>query len=192
MNHIKNSLVAFVGLLLIVIAVTAIIPALTRGQKSDAFRTPPTLDVNVVNTSSEPVPVTGTINVGNPGENPLPVRDVDNTARLPVHFNESYTVPNGKRLVVEYVSMGIGSQTKCDVIAVDLSSESTVLHTYYPAFVGVFFGPTSRPYRYGLSQETRAYVGQNRTVSFGFGGHSGCGAGPDFSHVGASGYLVDM
>jgi len=132
-------------------------------------------DVRVINTESMPAKV----------------RDVDNPALQPVHIDESYTVPNGKRLVIEYVSLEIGSQTQCDVIAVTLSMEGTVLHTYYPAFIGIFVGPTSRPYRYGLSQETRAYIGQNRIVSFAFGSHSGCGGGPDFSHVGASGYLVD-
>ena len=118
MKHIKNSFVAFVGLFMITAAVPAFIPALTRGQKSDAAPPPPTLDVKVVNSTSEPVPIAGTINVGNPEANPLPVRDVDNPARQPVHFAAScsvvkggtcqrviYVVPAGKRFVIEYASM---------------------------------------------------------------------------------------
>ena len=118
MKHIKNSFAAFIGLLVIVTAVTALIPALTRGQKSDAAPQPPTLDVKVVNSTSEPVPIAGTINVGNLVSNPLPVRDVDNPARQPVQGAATcsvfeggscqraiYVVPAGKRLVIEYASM---------------------------------------------------------------------------------------
>ena len=170
MQRIKSYLLG-PAILVFLALVLALANVDVRRAVADEFK-----DVRVINTESQPANV----------------RDVDNPARQPIHFNESYTVPAGKRLVIEYISVGIGSQTQCDVIAVTLSSESNVLHLYHPAFVGVFFGPTSRPYRYILSQETRAYVGQNRTVSIEFTGHSGCGAGPDFSHVGASGYLVDM
>ena len=170
MKRIKNYVVGS-AVLVILALVFALAHSNVPRAIADEFK-----DVRVINAESMPAQV----------------RDVDNPGRQPVHIGESYTVPNGKRFVIEYVSLGIGSQTQCDVIAVTLSMEGTVLHTYYPAFIGIFFGPTSRPYRYGLSQETRAYIGQNRTASFAFGSHSGCGGGPDFSHVGASGYLVDM
>jgi hypothetical protein len=170
MQSIKSYLLGSAFLVFLAL-VLALANADVRRAVAEEFK-----DVRVINTESQPVSV----------------RDVDNPARQPIHFNESYTVPTGKRLVIEYISVGIGSQTQCDVIAVALSSESIVLHLYHPAFVGVFFGPTSRPYRYLLSQETRAYVGPNRTVNIEFTGYSGCGTGPDFSHVGISGYLVDM
>lgn len=170
MERIKSYLLGS-AILVFLALVLALANADVRHAVAEEFK-----DVRVINTAAQPAIV----------------RDVDNPARQPIHFGESYTVPAGKRLVIEYVSVGIGSQTKCDVISVALSSEGNVLHVYHPAFTGIFFGATSRPYRYGLSQETRAYVGQNRSVNFEFTGYSGCGAGPDFSHVGASGYLVDL
>jgi len=191
MKHIKNALFPFVGLLLIFLAVTALIPALTKGQKSDLAPPQPKLDVKVINTTSEPVPIAGTINIGNPGTNPVPVRDVDNPARQPVQINESYTVPDGKRLVIEYISFGIEGASECDLLITSLSASGTLLHLYHPTFVGIFpGGPGSAGYRYVLSQETRAYVGPNRTVTLSIRSYAGCI--PDLAHAAATGYLVDM
>src|SRR5215204_2021169 len=120
MKNIKNSFVALAVMVIIVVAVTVIIPVLTAGQKSDAAPMPPTLDVKVINSSSEPVPVMGTVTVGNLGASPLPVRDVDRPTGLPVIFNESYTVPDGKRLVIEYISMGIEATTQCQLLIAGL------------------------------------------------------------------------
>jgi hypothetical protein len=92
------------------------------------------LSVKVVNTSAEPVPVTGTVNIGNlgtggitvggtvgvenAGTNPLKVRDVSEALRQPYHEDHLFgpvsgvsnvtstyvTVPTGKVLVIEHVS----------------------------------------------------------------------------------------
>ena len=86
---------------------------------------PAPVNVTVVNTPSQPVPVTGTVNVGNLGGSPLPVsgvlgvenaaggslltRNLDSPTRQRVyHFffgnPSSYTVPDGKMLVIDYIS----------------------------------------------------------------------------------------
>src|SRR5947207_4073698 len=101
MFKLKQSLIAFAGLLLLISLIAAVSPSSTRGQ-GNSGNAPPPFNVNVVNT---PLPVTGTISVGNLGDAPLPVRDVDNPARQPVQFEfnglNDYQVPAGKRLVIE-------------------------------------------------------------------------------------------
>jgi hypothetical protein len=92
------------------------------GQKS----TP--ANVKVVNTTSEPVPVTGNVTasvsgnvtigntvpvtgavaVSNSESSPLIIRDLDRATLQPfvvtMHFGDSFTVPQNKILVLEYVS----------------------------------------------------------------------------------------
>ena len=106
----KNSLIAFVGLLALVGVIALITPASGRGQGS-TVSAQPTKDVNVVNTPS--------VNVVNPATSPALVRDVGVPLRTPVQiqvnvfmqFGETallrdvYTVPEGKRLVIEHVAL---------------------------------------------------------------------------------------
>ena len=191
MKQIKNSAVAVVGLFVVFFAVAALIPALTQGQKSNVAPPPPTFDVKVVNTTAEPVPVAGTVNVANAVANPIAVRDVDNPARQPVQINESYTVPEGKRLVIEYVSLELVATTQCELLITSLSASGVLLHVYRPKFVGTsVIGPGPTAYWYVASQETRAYVGQNRTVTLQIQRLAGCL--PNIAHASATGYLVDM
>lgn len=91
-----------------------------------AAPTPSTQNVKVVNTAAEPVPVavtgTPTVQVGNTNANPVPIRNVDNPAQQPfratlkVSFaandpgsepQNSLVVPQGKRLVIKYLSVYI-------------------------------------------------------------------------------------
>jgi hypothetical protein len=86
---------------------------------------PSPVNVTVVNTPSQAVPVTGTVNVGNLGSSPLPVtgllgvenaagsslltRNLDGpTRQRVVHVfygqDTGYTVPAGKLLVIDYLS----------------------------------------------------------------------------------------
>ena len=108
MNHIKNSLIAFGALTLFIGSFVLSVPRPTQGQGGDPVGPPK--PVNVVNTP--------TVQISNPDVAPVPVRDVDNPARQPVHTNvfcianstlgcdeTIYTVPAGKRLVIEYASM---------------------------------------------------------------------------------------
>ncbi|HEX6123798.1 MAG TPA: hypothetical protein VFZ23_00350 [Pyrinomonadaceae bacterium] len=130
------------------------------------------------------------VRVINSVSQPALVRDVDSSVRLPVHFNQSYTVPGGKRLVIEYVSLHVAAPSECDLITVALSSETNALHLFNPTFVGTSTVGPSTAYRYAISQETRAYIGQNRTASFSIQSFAGCN--PNLSHAGATGYLVDL
>ena len=190
MKHIKNSFVAFVGMFLIVTTVTAFIPTLTQGQKSNIAPNPPTLNVEVVNAPSEPVPVAGTININNLSTDPIPVRDVDISARLPVQFNELYTVPSGRRLVIEYISIDVAASAMCGLMTAALKQEGIVLHLYNPTFVGILTIGPSTAYKYGLSQETRAYIGPNRTVTLGLHLYTGCFA--EVHHASGTGYLENL
>lgn len=124
MYKFKNSFIALIGLLILIAGIAVINPRSGLGQKREAEvqrialapnPSPPTLNVNLVNT---PLPVMGTINVG-ATPNVMLVSDVDNPARQPVQVEvncqiqspqnsceeDIYTVPAGKRLVIEYASM---------------------------------------------------------------------------------------
>src|SRR6266568_1260283 len=90
----------------------AFYPTVQAGGQSRPSPTPTTQDVNVVNTPN--------VNVVNTTASPVQVRDVDNPARQPFHaeavggFADGAsvtggilipTVPAGKRLVIEHVSV---------------------------------------------------------------------------------------
>jgi len=113
MFSLKRSIIACVGLLALIGAIALLTP---RTGQSQTETVGPPKPVLVLNSPTEPVPVTGSINVGNLGANPLPVRDVDN-GRQPFHETKSlflsgstgqaitiFTVPAGKRFIVETVS----------------------------------------------------------------------------------------
>ena len=106
----KNSLLAFVGILGLIVVIALMTPTPGRGQGSSG-NAPPAQNVNVVNTPS--------VNVVNSASSPALVRDVGVPVRTPVQipvnvfmqFGETallrdvYTVPEGKRLVIEHVSL---------------------------------------------------------------------------------------
>lgn len=149
MNRIKNSLVAFGGLSLLIGAIALVTPRPTQGQGGDTVG--PTKPVKVVNTPAEPVPVTGSITgsvnvvntpavnaqqsgewnvgiVGTPTVGLSPSANtvkIDPSSALPVNNSanqpfqslrvfqiangeregfSSFSGPNGKQLVIEYVS----------------------------------------------------------------------------------------
>jgi hypothetical protein len=108
MKNLKNSLIAFASVMALVGLFALLTPTSGRGQPSDA---PPPRDVNVVNTPS--------VNVVNTATSPALVRDVGVPLRSPVQFSlnvsihfpattgeeDIYVVPDGKRLVIEHVSL---------------------------------------------------------------------------------------
>ena len=124
---------------------------------------------------------------------PLLVRDPDNPARQPfvatllsVNPNTSFfTVPSGKRLVIEYVS-GQGTLPAGDkLLFVRLQVEtqgSIVLHRFLP----VLTGTEGNVDVFLVSQQTRLYADPGSTVIL-----SGPPANVIFS-VTVSGYLVDV
>ena len=147
-------------------------------------------DVNVVNTP--------TIKLA-PPLSPLPVRDV-NDGRQPFTDNlisgvkNSFAVPSGKRLVVEFVS-GAGSIPqghKFTEVALLFTAAlngglvANVLHEFSPELRGTVQTSILRD-AYGLSQQARFCVEPNGTVSLELRSDT---AG-SFSVV-VSGYLVDV
>ena len=113
MFNLKRSVIACLGLLALIGAIALLTP---RTGQSQTDTVGPPKPVLVINSPSEPVPVTGMVTVGNLGANPLPVRDVDN-GRQPFHETGNnflsgdsghaitfFTVPAGKRLIIETVS----------------------------------------------------------------------------------------
>lgn len=124
MKKLKNSLIVFAGLMTMVGFIALTTPISGRGQANNA---PPTRDVNVVNTPS--------VNVVNTASSPALVRDVGAPVRTPVQigvnvfisFGETsrlsdiYTVPEGKRLVIEHVAL------KCDTLDVGNAVRGSVL-----------------------------------------------------------------
>jgi hypothetical protein len=192
MYKLKNSVFALVGLLALVGTISVLTPRSGFGQKAGAQPStiPPPLNVNVVNT---PLPVTGTISVGNLGDSPLPVRDVDNPARQPVQFKlgatDSYTVPNGKRLVIEYVSAEIFSFSSCTLTVARLKTTAGGVeqeHQFYLQLVGT--NVTNR--YYAANQQTRLYADPNTEVVP--GSALVCSGFNQIQSTVISGYLVDL
>jgi hypothetical protein len=119
MYKFKQSLAACAGVLALVGLVSLLTPLTIHSQTGSVGPTKPVL---VVNSPSEPVPVTGTVNVGNLGGSPLPVRDMDgpNAGNIVTLVYESdvfirvsssgvkdanqYTIPSGKALIITNVN----------------------------------------------------------------------------------------
>lgn len=113
MNWMKPSL-TFAFLTLAAIFMLAS-PQPVAAQK--APQEPPTLNVNVVNPPTAPVPIRGTVSVDNLGNSPLSVREIDKPALQSVYTNagcttdtaycekEMFVVPLDKHLVIEFVSV---------------------------------------------------------------------------------------
>ncbi len=200
MYRLKNSLFALVGVLVLVGVVAAVMPLAGRGQGIGSG--PPPQDVIVVNSSSQPVPVTGSVTVANLGSSRLLVRDVDNPARQPFETNQScsaggalgcqlsFTVPAGKRLVIEYASMH--ASIPVGEVA-ELSIVTSVAGTFVEHVLPLT--PPSVPFAAGglvarVGQVVRLYADPG-TVVFVNVGRSGVGSPTNFS-VSISGHLVDV
>jgi hypothetical protein len=205
MSNPKYPLLALVAYLAL-IGVLAISTA--RPGNTQAGR-PAGPDVRVVNTPAEAVPVsvqgTAKIDTSSPipvtlqgsakidTTNPIPVRDVDRRPQQPVQFSlfepsqRSYTVPAGKRLVIEYVSGGFGINSNG-------GAQAVVFLEVSPGSERHLFPGTPVSYNDGLpggvtfafSQSARMFVGSGATISL-----SGC-QGVLLGSVNVSGYLVDV
>lgn len=141
MNKLKYSLTT-VNKLVVLSAIALIIPISGYGQQRP-------LEVKVVNPSAEPVPVTGTISVGNLGTNPLTVTGTVNVGNLsgttlvvreaarnvflfnsedPVPVIKVINVPQGKQLVLEWVSV---VTTACVGLRVAVQTGGNALGSQY-------------------------------------------------------------
>jgi len=151
---------------------------------------PPTQDVNIANT-------------------PLPTRDVDNPARQPIQVFASqsivssvasavvFTVPPGKRLVVEHFSSEVGVPTGTVVNAYGLAVTdpaqpgfASFEHFVPPAFHSPCANCVAGSDLWVTSQPIRLYVDAGKTlrIAVSVNGATGNSAFVFFS---ASGYLVD-
>ncbi len=201
MHQFKNYAIA---VLVVVIAVQAL--AFTGAGTSLAKTAQ---DVFVTNTAKSPVPIAGsvgldpaknTVRVASSAATPVWVRDANN-ALQPFHQNATvtldpsqlggavtFTVPAGKRLVIEFASMEV-------VLAqgrVALAGLTTVVNgvngSHWLNFTSA--GPAGGfPISYIASQEVRIYADPGTQVLFNFLDDIG---GDGVMHASISGYLVDV
>jgi len=114
--------------------------------------------VTVVNGPSNPVPITGTVAVT---KTIALVRILDkrniNPGNVVARFQDFYTVPDGKRLVVEHISCGMLLQTPDKLVCAMEDPGSLLSHTTSPA------------YTIGGTQFESVRTGQATKVMFGPG-----------------------
>ncbi len=153
-----------------------------------------TSDVKVVNTSSSPVqtkivnPVSAPVQtrIVNPTAAPVPVRVVAEDAREPFQKslsfttsanNTTYTVPAGKRLVIEFASAHFKMPSDVKVTNVTLTtqlgpSSGPIAHYLVAHFQGtkqpVGLGSQQPTDEFTASQQVRVLAGPGTQVKFGF------------------------
>ena len=196
MRNPKYPLIALGAYLALIgtFALTTSAPGYTQGNGGP--------DVRVVNTPEQPVPVKlqtsapipvsiqGTAQIDT--SSPLPVRDVDNLRQQPVqrHLDTQslfYTVPAGKRLVIEHVS-GSAFADESDRLFVHIrtfAGGSDVRH-HLPFTVVHFFGD-NRSYDFGGVTKLYADPGTHVSLSYFINTSAHVFASATFS-----GYLVDL
>jgi len=109
-------------------------------------------DVRVVNTTSEPVP---TLDLTNPAFQPF--RENRNVSLAPGEIfktSTAITVPAGKRLVVEHVSL-IGGLPPGQLLDVSVNIGNTIVHKVLVTEQGVF---VPQQVTFGSSSPIRVYV----------------------------------
>jgi hypothetical protein len=237
MKRIKSVSFSVIIVLLGVIALST--PNTVLGQKPDKpeatpTQVPPPLNVKVINTTSEPVPVSGTVTVGNLGSSPLAVqvvntsnepatvtgtvnvtnqassplliRNIDEQARIPFQqfvfissANSSGTfpkvsidIPDGKMLVVEYVSGSADSLPGFANVAPILEFISVGKDGGFEHWLECRLSPTSTNTfrRYQTSEPVRLYMTQKLDVGVKTSG-VGPNAGGFSARVNVSGYLIN-
>ena len=203
MKRIKNACAACVCLLALCGLLALATPGVSYGQGGG------TKSVEVVNTAANPVPVTGTIaggtvQIGNTPSAPVPVLDVASGARQPFQAfivealqdgennagdRASFTVPAGKRLVIEHVTYlepvpaGQGRRVRLDAVADGRACRHQLLLERGPGFSGGTEDVKA-------SQPIRAYADGGTSVIFRVSRNATSGVSG--FNISVSGYLVDM
>ena len=186
MKMLKQSLIGAVVVVVLMALVAVLFSPAALAQIAEKVKTS-VVSVLVVNTASDPVPVTGTVNLESSSDNPLWVRT---SAIQPVHFDSQFSVPSGKWLVAEYISAEFFSTVPC-TITVELrvtpvgGGAPPVRHTYFPHFIGQ---DNSGSYHYGLSETIRAYIDEGEAAVL--GSSSTCG-NLSVSNRRVTGHLTD-
>jgi hypothetical protein len=148
----------------------------------------------------------GDVTVVNPDSKPVPVRDVENPARQPFQqelflstpdgllgANDQFTVPSGKRLVIEFVSFSMTwpagqVTTRAFINVCNASGNSCPASFYLPAsFQATEFGGSEF---FVASSPTRLYADPGTVVSAAV--RRNVTAGTGLATVAVSGYLVDV
>jgi hypothetical protein len=157
--HPAGKLSAAAGL-----AATLLGPA---ASQASSLGLPIATDVNVINTPA--------VTVNNSAANPVPVRDVDRAAQEPVSGECAavygtvtnlkqcalYTVPAGKRLVVETVTYQLGIENTAFPYGATFGNTSAAaVFTFAPTFVG-----NDGINHYANAVSTRFYLGPGETLS---------------------------
>jgi hypothetical protein len=203
---------------ILAVSLTIIAAAVTVQSAFSAQTSPPGPDVTVINTQTNPVPVsvinfptgTNTVNVSSSTNAPLLVRDVDNPARQPVvrladdvnvlvgetqAFKQMYTVPAGKRLVIEFVSVRTFVLPPGQTFSVEVGvsdGQTTYDINLAPTLVGTFTVGTggNKVARSAISQQTRVYANAGDTIrAF---AQKGDDVGAGQANITVMGYLVDV
>jgi len=199
---------------LVTVSLTTVIIGLLA-QQLQAAPTPPGPDVRVVNTQTNPVPVsvinfptgTNTVNVSSSTNAPLLVRNVDSGPAQPVQvaglltigagqfavLENFYSVPDGKRLVVECISALGTAPSGQNLVNIELQVIEAVPAAQFPRlladphFTGNGAGGEAR---FQSSQLVKGYVGVGGKLQ----AHTERNAdtGIAFVLVTMSGYLVDV
>jgi|KBSMisStandDraft_5_1062788.scaffolds.fasta_scaffold98172_4 hypothetical protein len=127
MSSFKRYLTVALGLLVCVLTISVI-----TVRHAEAQRGPAPSDVNVVRMPNVVISGTPLVTVANPAGNPVSVRDVDNPDAHPFQIamnvvldgsnvgDESFTVPAGKRLIIDQVSIDsavpVGDKVRISII----------------------------------------------------------------------------
>ncbi len=120
---------------------------------------------------------------------PLLVRDLDNPAFQPVNFyttnsNVRYTVPSGKRLVIEHVSGSLTWNDSSAPIRVIVYTSAQSIVVIHEAVAQRVFSLVNGNVRFQVSQPVRIYADGDHSVQLSF-----FSLGTDYMSF--SGYLID-
>jgi hypothetical protein len=176
------------------IVALSVVVALSGIGQALADQIPNPLSVLVINTTTNPVPVSGSINVGNAATSPIPVRDVDDPARhafygelcasQPATCSSSLTIPAGQRLVIEFVSGDCaGGNSVTDffpLLIVHAGTAGNVAFPFRPMPAG-----GSSPTHFVFDEQTRIYADTNLQAAVFSTGNISC-------DLRFSGYLVSL
>ena len=160
-----------------------------------------------------PVTVGGTVTitnqpnvfVTNSAANPVPTRDVDNPARQPFQQDQvisihagtfggdaTFTVPKGKRLVIEFVSIHVsyptGQKPTFAFLQVETANSNKFPNNHN--FVLTFQAPDLNSDVFAGASPTRLYADPGTTVTLSLRRNSSIGEG--LGSMSVSGYLVDL
>jgi hypothetical protein len=207
MNKIKNALIAFISLTVVMAVVTAV-PTQGQGGNKDVnvVNTP---NVNVVNTPTVQaqqngawnVGITGspTVQVGNSSSNPVLVRDVDRPTAQPFQLeldvemadgfggqNAGFIIPVGKLLVIEQVS-AIGTVPAGQHLNFSILSHVLPDLTQRPHYLSSVQSASPQTF-YVQSQQVRIYADASAAVRIDRGTFNTGVASATFV---VSGYLIN-